>query len=222
MPTERRLLGFVSRQTVWLPTVRGWLAIVLLILVALFTAVRTLYIYLAPNRPTGVGVLVVEGWMDPPELDQAIEMFNSGAYDAVVTTGGPLPPWPGSSSYASFAERAAAYLKQNGLENDVVFVISTSAVNWDRTYSSAVEVRRWAARSKVTMGTFDVVSRGPHARRSWELYRLAFGEESRIGVRAADPSDYDSNAWWRTSAGVKAVLVEAIALAWVKCCFWPS
>ncbi|MGD2141573.1 MAG: hypothetical protein PVH25_14340, partial [Burkholderiales bacterium] len=61
MTTEKRLLGLLSRQTLWLPTARGWVAVGLLVVAMLFAAVRTLYIYLAPNRPNGVGVLVVEG-----------------------------------------------------------------------------------------------------------------------------------------------------------------
>ena len=63
----------------------------------------------------------------------------------------------------------------------------------------------------------DVVSAGPHSRRTWRLYQLAFGEAASIGIRAVKPSDYDPAIWWRSSEGAKDVVAEALAYAWTTC-----
>ena len=89
------------------------------------------------------------------------------------------------------------------------------------SFLGAVMVREWAKRSGLTFKSLDVFSSGAHARRSRLLYRLAFGPTVEVGVFAARSSDYDANAWWRTSAGVRDVLEQAIGLLWVKCFFRP-
>jgi len=53
------------------------------------------------------------------------------------------------------------------------------------------------------------------------LYRLAFGPNVAVGVLTARSSDYDANAWWRTSTGARDVLDQAIGVLWVKCFFRP-
>jgi len=61
-----------------------------------------------------------------------------------------------------------------------------------------------------------------HARRSWLVYRMAFGDGVEVGVLSARPTGYDLQRWWTTSTGVKTVIGEALSLAWTKCCFWPA
>jgi GT2 family glycosyltransferase len=53
------------------------------------------------------------------------------------------------------------------------------------------------------------------------LYRVVFGPDVEVGEFAARSSDYDPDAWWRTSTGTRDVLDQAIGLLWVKCFFWP-
>jgi hypothetical protein len=195
-----------------------------LLLISSATAVLfvlTLYPFLALNQPVGARVLVVEGWMEPEGLDQAIAAFRSGHYERVVTTGGPID-WPRLNGPTTFAERAASYLKQHGLADNIVTDVSAPKTAQDRTYLSAVMVREWAQRTGLAVDALDVFSFGTHARRSRLLYRLAFGPSVRVGVLAARPSEYDADAWWRTSTGTRDVLDQAIGLLWVKCFFRPA
>ena len=83
-------------------------------------------------------------------------------------------------------------------------------------------VREWAAQSGVTVDALDVFSFGPHSRRSWLLYSMAFGPRVRIGIIPATPTAYDPNAWWRTSEGTKEVLTEAHRLALVRALLPPG
>lgn len=211
----------VRRREIWLPTIWGWFALLLIGAVAIVLVGGRLHSFLAPIEPAGARVLVVEGWMNPEGLDQAVSAFRAGGYERIVTTGGPIERWPGDYGPATFAEQAADYLKRRGLVDTSVTAVTAPASAQDRTFLSAVMVREWAERSGLAFDAFDVFSSGTHARRSRLLYRLAFGPDIKVGVLAARSSDYDANTWWRTSAGARDVLDQAIGLLWVKCFFWP-
>lgn len=213
---------WIRKGEIWVPTLWGWLALLLIVGAATVLVARKLHAFLALTAPVGARVLVVEGWMSPGGLDQAISEIRSGRYEHVVTTGGPIEQWPGYRFHATFAERAADYfIKQHGIANTFITAVPAPPSAQDRTFLSAVMVREWAKRSGHAVDAVDVFSMGTHARRSRLLYRLAFGSNVKVGVFAARSSDYDANAWWRTSTGAKDVLDQAISLLWVKCFFWP-
>lgn len=211
----------VRRREIWLPTIWGWLTLLLIGAATSAFVVRGLHSFLSPNQPVGARVLVVEGWMNPDNLDQAIGAFRAGHYSQVVTTGGPIEYWPGHYGHATFAERAADYLKRRGLAGALVTAVPAPRSAQDHTYLSAVMVREWAKQSGLALDALDVFSSGTHARRSRLLYRLAFGPSVQVGVLAAQTTEYDAEGWWRTSTGARDVLDQAIGLLWVKCFFWP-
>jgi hypothetical protein len=43
-----------------------------------------------------------------------------------------------------------------------------------------------------------------------------------IGIIAGTPPEYDPAAWWRTSAGARDVIGEAIGFVWAKLFFRPG
>jgi hypothetical protein len=114
------------------------------------------------------------------------------------------------------------YLKEHGVPDAVLTSVPAPVITRDRTYYSAVAVREWAKRSGLRLEAFDVMSEGPHARRSRLLYQLAFGPQARVGVLATKSYDYDAARWWRSSVGATNVIAQAIDFAWVKCCFRPD
>jgi hypothetical protein len=213
-------LVFFRRRVIWLPTIWGWLALLLVGVAAIMIVARNLHSFLAQNQPVGSRILVVEGWMNPEGLDQAVAAFRSGSYERIVTTGGPIESWL-ESRQTTFAELAADYLKRHGLPDASVTAVPTPLSVEDRTFRSAVSVREWTMRSGLTLDGLDVFSSGTHARRSRLLYQLAFGPNVKVGVFAARSSDYDADGWWRTSTGARDILDQAIGLLWVKCFFWP-
>ena len=199
----------------------------LLLLTALvFGCTRAAYGFLAPNEPAftaqgeGARILVIEGWLDEPELAQAVVAYRRGRYAFVVTTGGPIESWLEFRAWRSYPERAASYLRTQGADPVVMAIAPASAQ--DRSFLSAVVFRDWARQAGVTLDAVDVFSGGAHARRSRLVYRMALGGEVPVGVMAARPKEYDPERWWTTSAGAKAVVGEALSLLWTKCCFWPA
>lgn len=212
-------LQLARRREIWWPTGPGWLLIAAVVLATLLAALRFLYPFLAVTEPVGARVAVVEGWLDPGELDAAIAQIRRRGYSLVVTTGGPLHAWPEAERDSTFAHRAAAYLESHGIE-PVVAVPSPITRNY-RTYKSAVLVREWARSRGVAVRSLDVFSRGPHARRSRLLYREAFGEEVPVGVFALAPEGYDHARWWRSTAGAREVFEQATGFIWTALFFRP-
>ena len=212
------------RREVVLPTLWGWLLVLGLLGAATTLVARQLGAWLAVVEPvTGANgdpaaLLVVEGWLGERELDDAAAYARRRGYQRVVTSGGPIDSF---STFASFAERAAQRLRERlpGLRIDAA---PTPRTAQDRSYASAVWVRDWAQQHAVPIETIDVYSLGAHARRSRVVYRMAFGEKTRVGVIAGMPHDSDVVRWWTTSEAAKAVLGESLSLVWTQCCFWPA
>jgi hypothetical protein len=211
------------RRKVWLPTFWGGL-LMLAVAVALAAGLAlSAFALMAPQAPApGARTLVVEGWIDRAELRHAAAAARKGRYDRVLTTGGPIEPEIDLGDRKNLAARAAAELRAIGLTEVPVIAVPAPASAQDRTYLSAVMVREWVAQNDPALASLDLYSAGVHARRSWLVYRMAFGDAVEVGVLSAPPTHYEPPRWWTTSTGVKTVIGEAISLAWTKCCFWPA
>jgi hypothetical protein len=215
-------LNLFRRREVWLPTLRGWIMIMTLAASAVVVAGRGAYGFLAQDAPEpGAKLMVVEGWLGDGELDQVIVAFRSGSYQRIVTSGGPIENWLTLHGGTSYAEMSARYLREHGLADVDIVAVPAPASAQDRSFLSAVMVRRWMQAQGDGVQPFDVWSSGTHARRTRMVYRAAFGPDAPIGIRAVRPSDHDPERWWRSSAGAKSVLVEAISVVWTACCFHP-
>ena len=217
----RRLTFFQKRQ-IWMPTLFGWLVLLLTCVAASFLLASNLYSFLALNEPVGARVLVIEGWLAPDELDQAIEAFRKGKYERIVTTGGPVSGWPGISQDTSYANLAADYLEHHGVAPDLVAAVPAPKSAQERTFLSAVMFRESVQRFGIKLDSVDIFSSGLHARRSRLLYQMALGPKVQVGVLAGRPDGYDPDAWWKTSKGVEQMIFQSFGFAWVKCCFWPG
>jgi hypothetical protein len=213
MPLPR----LVRRRSVPCPMATGALLLVALLFALSAAAVRALPVFLATEQPEGRGILVVEGWLPRDALRLAAATYLRGGYDAMVVSGGPIPEPHWGGGFETFAERAAAEMRSMGITEPSLLVAPSCASAQDRTYRSAVSVREAIGESGLPVHTLDVFTLGPHARRSRLLYRKAFGAGVTVGVWSV-PADFDYDRWWRSSAGVKETIGEAIGYAWALCC----
>lgn len=213
-------ISLYRKTQVWLPTIWGWLFLLSFVFGLCVFGARNIYTFLAPNEPVSAHTLVVEGWLAPRELDQAIQTFNTGNYSRLVTTGGPTD-WP-ETKYSDYATMAADYLAQHGVPRNVIGVVPAPPSAQERTFLSAVMLRKSVQRLGITLDVIDIFSSGAHARRSRLLFQMALGSKVRVGVIAAKPEGYDPKAWWLTSKGVESIAFQSIGLVWVKCFFWPA
>jgi len=217
----------LRRREVLLPTPAGWLLLLAVVALAATLIGRALPELLTVDEPAhgrdgrGARTLVVEGWLEARDLDGALPAIRSGRYQRVLTSGGPIESWDDASRWPSYAERAAAYLTSRGTGGLAISAVAAPPTDNDRTHRSALAVREWTRATGVGFDAIDVYSAGIHSRRSRAIYRLAFGPAIEVGVLAA-PNRDDVRRWWTNSRGAKAVLGEAVSLAWTTCCFWPS
>jgi hypothetical protein len=208
------------KRQIWLPTIWGWLLLITFSFALGAFGVRNIYTFLAPNEPVDARVLVVEGWLAPKELDQAVQTIKTGSYTIVVTTGGPTE-WP-VTKFGNYAAIAADYLAQQGIQRDLILVVPAPPSAQERTFLSAVMLRESAQKSGLKLDAINLFSSGVHARRSRLLFRMALGPNIKVGVLSAKPENYDPEAWWRTSKGVESIVFQSIGFVWVKCFFWPG
>ena len=115
------------------------------------------------------------------------------------------------SEYRTYAERATASLIKMGLSTNQVQAVPAPFAPQDRTYTAARSLRKWWQEHGITAVTVNLISDGPHARRSRLLYRKALGKGVQVGVIAVQDRNYDPKHWWRSSAGFRSVVDESIA-----------
>jgi hypothetical protein len=218
----RRSFGLLERRECLKLTWRGRFLVALICVTLVVFLARGIHPFLAVNHPMQGGVLVVEGWISDAALEQAKEEFKRNRYDRIYVTGGPLEQGTYLSQSQNYAQLGASTLWKLGLSRESVEPVPAPLVRQDRTYTSAVALKQRLRERGITPKNLHVISVGPHARRSWLLFSKVFGDEVPVGITALDEQEYDPKHWWRTSAGVRAVIDEVVAYAYARLFFWPD
>lgn len=216
------MLGLVTRKERWSLSARGWLLMLLFWTTAVFVVARTVQPFLAITARASADLLVVEGWVSDGAIRAAHSEFSTGIYRLALTTG-EAPTRTGLYFGQPFtgAEITAERLRLAGLPADRVQSAPHHWTSRDRTYASAVALRTWLQQHRVPVRAINIVTDDVHARRTRLLFQAAFGPRVAIGIIAVPPSEYDGARWWCTSAGVRAVVGEAIAYLYARFLFAP-
>ena len=149
-------------------------------------------------------------------LQAAADEFAGGAYDLIITCGGPLPEGFRISGYASYADFAAAILLKLGFPRGNVVSVPAQPTFRHRTYHSAVAVGKWIAENGGEVSGVNVVTLGTHGRRTWIVFRQVLSPSIPVGVVSVASEDYDSEHWWRSSEGVKTLMTESLGWMFEK------
>jgi len=214
-------IQLIKKQHIWLPTALGLIIITLVLLSSSIFILKNLAHYLAQQQSIKASILIVEGWISEQALKEAIKHYKTADYKLIITTGG-LIKTRNSTKHKTYADLAAAYLRNNGLNNSNIKSLPTPESAQNRTFLSAVIVRDWLQKQNINTKQINLYSQGVHARRTKALYQMAFRDQYNIGINAAKTTEYKLDNWWKSSIGAKAVITEAIGLTWVKCCFYPG
>ena len=209
------------RRECIVPTLWGWIVFLLIAVVLAVLAVRGAYPFLAVSHPVQSNALVVEGWASDYALRETIAEFRRDHYRKLYVTGVPLESGAPLSEYKTFAELGAATLVRMGCDANAVQAVPAPAVRADRTYASAVALKNWFQRHGVAETNLNVVSIGPHSRRTRLLFAKAFGPEYKIGIISITSQTYNPRNWWHSSDGFRTVTGEAIAYAYARLIFRP-
>jgi hypothetical protein len=152
-------------------------------------------------------VLVVEGWIGQRGLQAAAVEFVRGGYKYVVTTGGQTDDPRLSSSYA---EIAAQELIRWDIPNDRIIVAASGEIQHPRTFNSARGAWRALQNRGIRPQYANLLTLGPHARRSQLVYSKVFAPATKVGVIAWVPADYGSAPWWRSMRRTGCLLKEIV------------
>lgn len=217
---ERQYWGLLHRRQCLVPTWRGCASFVVLFLVLSLTVGKQLHAFLSLNERVTGGVMAVEGWAPDYALGEALNEFKREGYEKIYVTGGPIEFGAPLSEYKTYAERGAAVLLKLGADTNHLQAVPAGPVRADRTYAAAMAFRDWSRTHGVKLTKVQLVSEGPHARRSRLLFARALGPEVQVGITSLPVIDYDPNRWWRSSAGVRGVIGELLAYGYAKLLFW--
>jgi hypothetical protein len=216
------LFGCFRRRQAWCLTWRGLVLLGVLLIALGVAAVHEIHPFLAVTRPIPANILIVEGWGPDFAMKAATEEFSRSHYDKLYVTGGPLEWGAPLSEHSSYAQLGAAILEKLGMSPGQVQPVPAPLVQQDRTYISAVALRKYLDAHGVPHPAMNLISIGPHARRSRLMFEKAFGKGTKIGIVALEPHDYNPRRWWHSSQGVRGVLSETFAYAYARLFFWPK
>ncbi len=219
MKSRKRAWGLFQRRDCLLPTWRGWIALLLVGAGLVAFVMRGMQPFLAVNDPVPGGLLVVEGWLPDYALEETITEFKRDHARPLMVTGGPIEHGAPLAEYRSLAELGAAALVRLGLDTNVVQAVPAPKVRRDRTYASAVALKNWLRQQGIGETNINVISLGPHARRTRLLFSRALGNGYRVGVICIQHQGYDPNRWWESSEGVRTVTGEMIAYGYARLLF---
>jgi hypothetical protein len=210
-----RFYRLFSRRERWGLSRRGALLLLVILAGSVAAVFAWLHPFLAVTDRIPARILVMEGWLHPSGVEQVAHEFRSGGYDYIITTGGPFPEnrgIPGDSN--TWADSGAYWLRQTGLSRALIHSAPSHVNDRDRTFSSAVALRRWLVQN--------VATEGVHARRTRLLFETALAGQVSVGIIAIPNRDYDGKRWWRYSEGVREVLGETIAYLYARLVFNAS
>lgn len=220
-PTRTYCYGFFRTRTCVLPTWRGWLAL-LAVLVALGAWMFLhAYDFLAVMDPVPPPeeILVLEGWCNDTVFHEATREFARHAYSGLYVTGGVSDSGVLLDHYATQADRGVAYLQALGMKAERLHAVAWPPVHRDRTYTSALSLKEYLEQHHIGVTKINLISEACHSRRSRLLFQKALGPEYQIGVIAAPDPEVDPKRWWTTSAGVRAVIGEGLAYLYARFLF---
>jgi hypothetical protein len=112
------------------------------------------------------------------------------------------------NNYSSFAEIARNMLISFGVDSNKIIAVPGDNISVHRTIASAASVHEYFKLAGIKKGKINIVSIGPHARRSWITYKTILDKTNfEIGIISLDiyQDDYSS---FRKSLNLLSEIVE--------------
>ncbi len=180
-------------------------------IVLLGLSIINIHPFLAKNDPVATEILVVEGWLPDYAIEAAMVEFQTGSYKTLITVGAPVPRGFHLSEYKTFAEVAAATLVARGFNPSQLQIVSTNNAPECRTQNAAMALKDYWTATEQPIRSLNVFTLGPHARRTWIVFRRVFTAPTTVGIIATQVLAYEPSRWWQSSEGVRTTVGESIA-----------
>jgi len=220
--SRRRCFGLLTRREKWVLSWRGrfavWGGLVLLGLIG----VLNVHSFLAVTDRVDAKYLVIEGWVPNYALEESIAEFKSKSYVKIFTVGADPLTGKNIEEGDSIALEAYERLKWMGVSPDSMQAVPAHIKYRNRTFQSAAALRLWIEKNHEPVTSLNLVTVGPHARRSRLLFEEAFDGKARVGIISVTNREYDPKRWWKYSEGVKDVISEGVAYVYARFFFHPG
>lgn len=201
-------LRLAKRKELWVPTLLGWVLIVLTVFALITIYVRNIHSFLSVSKPVRTQILAVEEWISPRAIEGAGSEYINHDYIILVVIGDEKR-W------------VIPILEKSGVNKKRIVQIPVPTPQKDRTFASAVALDNWLKSSGMYGKAVNIYSSGTHGRRSWMLFREALGTDYPLGVISFQSPGYDPKRWWKSSEGFRSVIYETIAYAYTEFFFLP-
>lgn len=178
--------------------------------------------FLAVTNRVDTQYLVIEGWVPNYAVEESIAEFKSKPYVKIFTVGADPLTGKNIEQGDSIAFECAARLQWLGMDMTKVQAVPAHIKYRNRTYESALALRKWIEEHHEPVTSFNLVTLGPHARRSRLLFEEAFEGTARVGIISVTHREYDPNRWWKYSEGVKEVIGEGVGYVYARFFFHPD
>lgn len=216
-----RCCGLLTRKVAWRLNWRGWLLVLVVVIIAGLGAVMGVHPFLAVNASLGADLLVIEAWVPDYALKDGVELADARDCRYLVLTGGVVSGDPNPEPGDTYPRIAVKRIRRFGGNLERIKVVESVQPTRDRTYASAVALREWMKQDGIDVTKIDVLTKGTHARRSRLLFQEALGPGVKVGIISVPDREYDAKHWWRYSEGVKEVLSEGAAYLYARFLFRP-
>jgi uncharacterized SAM-binding protein YcdF (DUF218 family) len=215
-PRSSILWGLLNQRLRLGLSLKGWFALFIALAASAALFVLRVHSFLAVNHPIHADALVIEGWISDRAFEKVVSELGRGHYSHTYTTGGPVD-WVSAPRFGgTYAGYCAERLERAGIPAESVTAVPSTDSDWQRTYRSAAALREFFGRQVCPPVSLNVITVGPHARRTRLLYQRALGNSIKVGIISLRRDDYDPDHWWRTSTGLREVIGETAAYAYCR------
>lgn len=213
---------FFRRKTRIRPTFWGYLIIIALVILAVRVSLISIVKFLSLNSPVQSKTMVLEGWVPTYAIKDAIKYFNDNNYERLIITGIPIVNYEFIAPYKSTAEATVLAVRYYGYDDTIYIADIPTNILVDRTYNTAVETKMIFNQNSDWQKNLDIYSVGVHSRRTFTMFKRAFGQDYNIGIIAHRDRTFAPEAWWKSSKGFRSVSNEFLATLYVLAFFHPN
>ena len=203
-------------------TLQGWLCVLVSLLIIGLVFFKSIHSFLAVSKPVRADILVVDGLLTGYAYDTIVKFIERDKYKYVIATGVDMNYVYTQEDGYNNAELSYKILLTKKIENCRIEKAPAYKVIKDRTFTSAITLRKWLLDNNLKDQSINLVTLGCHARRSLVLYRKVFKGERNVGVISIEDLSYDSDKWYKYSQGVRTVLSEVIGYTYNILFFHPK
>ena len=117
------------------------------------------------------------------------------------------------NNFNSNAELARVRLISMGIDSSKIIATPGERVIINRTLTSALAFRDWLKTTNINIKGINIISMGPHARRTWMIYNRILKEKYPIGIISLPDYSYDKSRIYRLFKTIRETI--AIIYYWI-------